>query len=427
MIKLPIFKIALFLCILSNIYGQTELNVSLKPQVAKFFCWAASSEMVLSFNGFPQNQCKLVKRYANTSGVNPNPICCNSLCLNGSCPYPISPCTTCSDIVLTDGNYIKSVLDYYMLKSTIANNGNLITRITWDRLTKQIDNCKPMVAVFDVEGNSTDTEFFGRHAATIKGYWIPSSPTDSFIMIADPWKPCIGDSSVFINFAVVRGLTTGNRYKNIFEYFYDMLPKNPATIISCNPNRYKVSESTQRLMKNGILKTLSISEFNALSYTKIPLRFVLPNTLLPNFQNHRVGDTLRENDLVEVIDQTGEVPIVTVMQLVKSKWRPVEIKRFDYLPSITVKIDNKDVILNNSNMGGDNVPFEHIIFSESFYEFYRFKYNGKEYLVPIFDTTNLKVNNKKVFQYKPYNINNIWKTINNNTPNLIMPNNSKKY
>lgn len=146
---------------------QRILSVVLKPQQTRMWCWAASGQMVMEFIGNKTvPQCEHASYYFN------NLPCCDSLvkCVNGGWPQ----------------------LKHYGFTFNRTRN----QAISWEELTDQIDNGKPIC--FSWHWNDG-----GGHMMVVIGYEIQDQ--DRIVWINNPWEVNKGDTYQITYEAFVKG------------------------------------------------------------------------------------------------------------------------------------------------------------------------------------------------------------------------------
>ncbi len=437
--KTTIIFFALFM--LNNpIIAQEELTLTNVPQKGLYFCWAASMETAMSFFSSSISQCSLAYQQARyfPSSVRPTRSCCNLLC-SGACDSDGGRCNLCDQPLpyrtqLSGSTECEKIFKKFGFNATEKmNNGSLTPSDVKNAIIDQIDNDKPMLSVFTVNGAG----MFGAHFAVIKGYVNTTTTTEeSFMSVFDPWYPCEGSPSL-LNFRILNGtsVSTNDRtYLNVLTYVQDiskiepiirgMAVRSPKSKI-LNPEN-NLSAETKKLLQYGITKTLKQSEFDSLKL-KTPLQFVNRTNL--DYLLNTEDACKSKSKIFEVYKTIDSASVTTTMQLIDNQWVPIEIKRNRYPLNFNVNIDNSPVTLNNLPSVRGVQCFEHIIISGTHYEFYKFVYNGKAYLIPIQRTSNMVDNNgKKLFQYKAYLASDLLNSIKVVSPTFINPkiDNSKK-
>lgn len=417
--KKLILKITFLLLLSGNIYGQSanELDVDSIPQRGLYFCWAATFEMIMKYpkvNTLPRvtvNQCDLAYYWSVNYLSPPQPTkkCCANLCKGNCVPYD-GICDLCDQAIqykkrTVDIPYCDKVLSAFGFKSTEKVNSGR-DKLSFETIKSQIDANKPMAVVFVM----TDADISGPHFTVIKGY-VAETSQDTFISIFDPWKPCIG-GTVLVNIRAFDSSTEG-RYLRVESYIQDITkriqppPMKPMMVIL---DTNSLSKNTASIYAHGITKPIKPAEFDDLKI-KIPVKYVNPNDLSYLINGSR--DSCGRNSNVFDVSQSNDPTVMTTMQYIprQERWIPMEIQRYPYPTKLAVKIGNDIVTLNNRVGAPNSQCFEHIIISGTHYEFYRFIYLGKPYLLPIEQTSDLLINNQKTYQYSAYTANDMTKAL----------------
>jgi hypothetical protein len=135
--------------------GLRALNVELIPQKTSMWCWAASAEMIMKYEGHDVSQCSQANHEFSRTD------CCNSptppVCVNGGWPE----------------------FNIWNFNCSETKSG---TALTFAQLQAQIDANTPVWFSWWWTGG-------GGHAMVVRGYSID---TDS-VYINDPWAPNVGD------------------------------------------------------------------------------------------------------------------------------------------------------------------------------------------------------------------------------------------
>lgn len=155
-----------------------RLDVTLHPQETSRWCWAASGQMVMDYLGHDVSQCIQANNRFNR----------NDCCTIDLCPLPTEaapPDTDPCDCVC--GGWPE--FNKYGFTFNTTNDAPL----GWDQLKKQISEgpspCKGRPFCF-----SWHHAGIGGHMMVVKGYF--SLAGTNYVVILDPWSPCIGDERI---------------------------------------------------------------------------------------------------------------------------------------------------------------------------------------------------------------------------------------
>ncbi len=142
------------------------LNVQKIAQTTRMWCWAASGQMILQYLGNSSvTQCQQAARYYN------NPSCCDttppSACVDpGGWPFASSPST--------DGHWL--TYPQFGISPTTRLTPYGIA-LTWDQLTQEIDQGRPVAFVIAFNGG-------GGHVRVAVGYQVLQNVR--YVIIIDP-------------------------------------------------------------------------------------------------------------------------------------------------------------------------------------------------------------------------------------------------
>lgn len=155
------------------------LPVSLRSQETSMWCWAASGEMILDYNGTNVTQCdEANKRFNRTD-------CPCDQC--GDSPVANPPCVI--------GGWPE--FDKYGYTFQRTTNAAL----NWDDLTEELSQnsyCGKTPVAFSWHWNGG-----GGHMMVAYGY-VTLAGTN-YVAVHDPWAPCVGDTRLITYTAYVAG------------------------------------------------------------------------------------------------------------------------------------------------------------------------------------------------------------------------------
>jgi hypothetical protein len=153
--------------------ASAEVPVSLRPQEASQWCWAASGQMVMETLHHGQNQCTQVNHQLNRSDCG---------CSQCSVAAPAATSVAC------DQSGWPEFEDYGFRSHHTRDEA-----LSWDQLRKQVsdepscDN-KPFAFTWRWPGG-------GGHMMVVNGYRVIDG--ERYVSVIDPWAPCHGDESLF--------------------------------------------------------------------------------------------------------------------------------------------------------------------------------------------------------------------------------------
>lgn len=158
----------------------TSLPVTLHPQETGMWCWAASGQMVMHYLGNNVAQCTQANnRFGRTD-------CCTiDLCPSPTEPVPAWP-NPCKCVC---GGWPE--FEKYGFTFQRTTNAPL----SWDDLKEQISDspyCKRKPFAFTWAW--PPRPYGGGHVMVAKGY--ADLPVGRFVVMLDPWAPCVGDERV---------------------------------------------------------------------------------------------------------------------------------------------------------------------------------------------------------------------------------------
>lgn len=147
----------------ASVRRKKILKVPLVRQESQMWCWAASTQMILSYFGNAVTQCQQV------SAVLPNDDCCTLISKKG----PLTKKEKKSRRKCKrQGHWPMFDKLGFTAKATDSTKA-----LTWDQLKHEIDNNRPVAFAWNWRGG-------GSHMMVVRGYADPH-----WVYINDPWPP----------------------------------------------------------------------------------------------------------------------------------------------------------------------------------------------------------------------------------------------
>jgi hypothetical protein len=389
-----------------GVSGQGCVDVKLKYQKASLFCWAASIEMIANYHGVttyqgqPLTQCKLAQILSGDMGTGA-PI--NSVQLN-ECekdtfhlrtfevpPYPSSSINWNIDYQPSYGLGSSQVLDYVFSKIGFYSVQDS-SPLDWELISREITNCRPYIMTIALPG-----DIYNSHAVVVKGYWhyVDSlNVTTRFIVVADPWYP--GSGEVYsLNFD---RLQESCNFFVFGEFVHGIRPKNKFYCSLCSEDKIKKScsdkdkiimdefnESAQR--KNDRIAFLNGTSTKVYA---IKVHYLSYNRLAVDFNGQAVEHlTVEEvqscsDNLIDIISE-DKASAVLYQKTQNNNWQLVKIGKNSYPESIKIKLGGNGFTLsNNPSIQNQQaiISYEYVRYDAFHLNYFRFKKDGKSYLVP---------------------------------------------
>ncbi len=347
-------KIFLIIALFSNkfIFGQEKiLAVQMHPQETPKWCWAASMQMVFSFDNFSVAQSELASDFLviRGGGKAPNdtgtgavydPIKCNCyLNCNECIPAPIGnlykKCYTTIPVYIDASasnpdpqwfDLIFSVKDYNSIEE--INRGNLSEEESWKLVKNQIDQCRPFILTISKSG---EQDQITSHAVNVKGYYgnysVIAADSLQFLVVNDPWDTCQGCERLIPNWAFARD-TSANE---IYAFVHDIYSKDAEKCILCDSTKFNISPlvetvkehfgnfvgTTKARYSEAELDTIISQDpyqcYRTISYLSV-------KKLLKGSSTNLLMSYILSNEIRDVVYNNSNPPITTTLEKINDNW-----------------------------------------------------------------------------------------------------------
>lgn len=366
-------------CVSGFLFSQVNiLQIPRIPQKDPTWCWASSILMGSLYRGSPSTLSQCSIRQALSS--------CNS------CPDNCLNSDNCSRTLYVKD--IKPILKYLGYNSTKYSS-----TLGWSQVKLQIDGNLPLIIGITnsdcVSGNSAV------HIVLAKGYeeFKKDGVLYQYIYVNDP----------FCNAIICKV-----RYNSSVGI-------RPCGFI------YNIKKPNEIVTGIAVNKTLPNC---ATAIDKRISQFSLDSLIRNGYQvtNVKYSDSSNINniqtiDLSSTQKDSSKFTSVTRFQKVGDYWEPALIFTQIDEPNIRIKrVNSKDIILSNDrNLSDDSaiiVPYEKYVSSSLPFEFYKFIFQGNEYLTPANIDNNYFIGKNKIQKNRIYEIKTIETYLNKYVTNI---------
>ena len=197
--------------------------------------------------------------------------------------------------------------------------------------------------------------------------------------------------------------TTDTKTNRIVGFIHNIYPtRDLPCSSSCDTIRQsrrinRLSQLDKELNKDAPFNTNFIDStlligVNYIDYSKMLTGNFGINNIEPYLSNMKTRELVKTNP-----------PQALSQELINQQWKTLIIRDLEQIPRVIIKIpslNNKQVRLMNKNFITDSikvVPFEYVHYTSLVYLFYRFNFEGKNYLVPAADIKH-PVTNKLIYK-----------------------------
>jgi Peptidase_C39 like family len=385
------------------------------------WCWAASMQMVFKFHCIDIEQCNLAHMFINLEDPTqqPDPSFCNNYCLideiegiAGNLPLQTFDGTNPQyfDILFSNNGF-----------NSIEDNKDM----SWNEVKRQINNCRPYIIDLKRNMKNDKGELINNiHAVVVVNYLETTS--QNYVMIYDPWRPCIGciellpyPYQVWIETAENAGYEKG-----IVSTVHDIHSRSDTLCSSCNETKIPSIDKAIALDRNMIssLNNASLRLLDSLRTNPI-------NTITPvrKISYNKIRKATDLGTLDKVTESRNLYQITTnqdknVKYLVRERNNRLEIEEITYCdyyetePTVAVNITGQIQNLKLSNGSNNNaIKYEFVDYEYLFYGFYRFTLNNIVYLSPIETYTNFYGQNEGIKQGAAYKESDLLPVLQNKT------------
>jgi hypothetical protein len=421
--KWAVIEIFVFILLLnpSRSFGQiVELPVTEIPQRTSSWCWAASMEMIIKyhnpllttdnnpFSSLPLTQCRLATNYFNLTKAIMSGLAATDIekpipNLNGC------KCTTCESLLpsgqklcdkgdkkienfsYTEAQFIDFLFSYHWFHSNEDTS-----RMTWNDVKREIDNCRPFIAVVGFAGGG---DRGAQHAVVIKGY--EETATEKLVYIIDPLSPCIVGpptppcSTCFYKMSYDMfnlKWTTDTRKNRLIGFIHNIYPKRDTMLFSCDDSRKVKRQGKFRQTRIAQIKDSTNTVATNIVPVTVPVKYIDYDKMLNgNFGVNNIKPYLSEILTQEVI--TNDPPQYLSQEKINGEWKTLFVRDLDQIPEIIIKLDSCNqnicaVRLMNESYITDNlkvVIYEYVYYETIAQKFYRFNIGDTFYLAPVTD------------------------------------------
>lgn len=397
------------------------------------WCWAACMDILFEFHKVNSsvNQCDLAKEYYSLNWGEAPPVSDCSIFdrCNGTCSPGDFACFNYNETLLFNSaqtpGFFQSAHPHFfdLLFSLHAYNSTETTmRISWQKVTQQIDACRPFI----ITRTDAYTGAAGPHFTVVSGYLeqldskdmvlqylYNVNPLDRTFLSCDakeemiPYKLLIAPadasqpeylfsvrSFAYDIYPITDDCESCTRIKNSQENETPTLMRSPSkepdlyTLVKENFGKFMGTVAVQYSNKDFqvILKSDSLLEY------KIPIKYTLLTNLTKASPNPKFETVTNETDIVDII-YTGVQPnLVSRFHEKNQQWYLEKISLSDVDVGVTCQVGNKTEYLSNTlgQATPSGTPYEQVETYPLMYRFYRFKskYDGAIYMVPFTDYNN---------------------------------------
>lgn len=412
--------------------AQTELsNLPITGQKVDQWCWATSMEMVMNYhnrrtNTSLINQCdvgieyfELLKRIAlSNASHDPDHIVYYDARIQeieDNCSNPCSSALSNYEFNLSleiEENNFKNILEAQGFTSIESSNLNIFD---WEEYENEIDNSRPVIlnyTVNDIDAGGTTY----LHAVVAKGYYAHS--TGTYFMVNDPLSICTG-RKYLLNKAVYDGVQVisevgSNGYptpsnleiESINSVVYEIKPKpgvkRPIVTIGTQigdgfpPDNGEghqaliaaLEASQGQLIRGhdkGFFSLKLIQETLSKDHILTDVKFLSYPYLQEVKEELNLDEALIDKNFFEATYFDTENPLKTTIRC-SDIGDTCIIERIELEEGLLAKpvVLNGQVILldNRPSRPPTSIPYSIIKYFPYIMEFYRFNFQGQEYLVP---------------------------------------------
>jgi hypothetical protein len=361
------------------------------PQKASMLCWAASIQMIAKFHGVTKSQCTLSNYLTgSTLGAGEQCVACNA---NRFFENPFN---------LTINNGVSGQMDLIFSKAGFYSIEDA-TALPWKLVKRQLDNCRPFILACDMKkdvvGNDgLHTQRIVNHAMVAKGYFDQHGRR--YIYVNDPWREPCGIDVYAVNYDEM--YDEGNWIFVTYAVHNIYKKSRTECCEKCKPNQ--VVSFAQRTGANDFLDKASANAHKMVA----PMKLAIPDNLLKTKLNtvpnnysvelHLISmnkldsatvplltiKLVRENKfLYDIIYSKFTTNIVTTIQKKGQVWKDIVISNQTYPSLLSARIGNttENVKLSYKNLP-QHIRYEYVKCPGLFREFYRFRHNNVDYLLP---------------------------------------------